>query len=72
MEFLVSIDGKFSPLQVEKLKHEILNMRGVVSVEWQEVAEQSAHLTAFGVSARAHIAHWLTSLAYRILPNGDR
>jgi len=36
MIFVVSIDGDFSPLQVEKLKHEILNLRGVVSVEWQE------------------------------------
>ncbi len=35
-------------------------------------AEQSVHLTAFGASARAHIAHWLISLAYRILPNGGR
>jgi hypothetical protein len=35
-------------------------------------AQQSVHLTAFGASARAHIAHWLISLAYRIMPNGGR
>ena len=46
MIFVVSIDGNLSPLQVEKMKHEILNMRGVVSVEWQEAAEQSRALDA--------------------------
>ena len=42
MIFVVSIDGNLSPLQVEKLRHEILNLRGVVSAEWQESAQQSA------------------------------
>ncbi len=35
-------------------------------------AQQSVYLTAFGASARSHIAHWLISLAYRIMPNGGR
>jgi len=46
--------------------------------EWQmnpahvRLANKRMHLTAFGVSARAHLAHWLISLAYRITPNGGR
>jgi len=52
MIFVVSIDGDFSPLQVEKLRHEILNLRGVVSVEWQEAARQSVQ--ADGATPRAY------------------
>ena len=60
MIFIVSIDSKFSPLQVEKLRHEILNLRGVVSAEWQEAAQQSVEPTAPRIKAGNDFSYMLS------------